>query len=145
MLSILANLNFPGSQTFPLTFDAEMGFPLISADIKIETEENIVQLKEDLIIDFSNPMPLFMMKQHPSLTEIIQDGRIKIHDAYEPNGTIVAQGIYANKLIICNQTFENCTIGITDKMRSLSQLGFLGLPFFSIPVIFDFSNGIMIM
>lgn len=143
--SVLPSQELKGAKTFHLSYDAEMGFPLISAEITIETSAGVVELSEDLIVDFGNPMPLFLMKQNKSLETLVQDGKITLHDAFDPVGNVIGKGIYAEKLVICGQIFEKCSIGITDKMSNIKQFGFLGIPFFNSSVIFDFSNGLMIM
>lgn len=132
-------------KSFPLSFDSQFGFPIISAEIQIETPSGTAELHGNLIVDFGNPLPLFLMKHNENLSKAIQDGILTIHDAYNSKGDVVAQGIYAEKLCICGKIFEKSSIGITDKMQNISQLGFLGIPFFDKPVIFDFDRKLMIL
>ncbi len=57
----------------------------------------------------------------------------------------MAQGIYADQVSLFGQKYHDVSIGVTDKMQSLSHMGFLGIPFFSSPVVFDFDRGYMMV
>ena len=114
---------------------------IVRADISLSgSKGKQVRLKEDLIIDFGNPMLLFLMKQHKSFTRLMNRGQIELHDAYNADGVLVAQGLYSENTVICRKTFGETSIGVTDKMKSIGQFGFLGIPFFNVPVIFNFDK-----
>ena len=130
---------------FKLSFDEELGFPIVAASVKLTTPQGRSKLKGNLIVDFGNPMLLFLLKQHESITKVIEKGKIELKNAYNKQGELVAQGIYANSISLFGQEYNDKSIGVTDKMPAIKQLGFLGVQFFSSPVVFDFDKGLMIM
>jgi hypothetical protein len=136
------NLN---GRRFKLSFDNELGFPIVAASVKLTTPQGRSKLKGNLIVDFGNPMLLFLLKQHENITKVIEKGKIELKNAYNKQGELVAQGIYANSISLFGQEYNDKSIGVTDKMPAIKQLGFLGVQFFSSPVVFDFDKGVMIM
>lgn len=130
---------------FKLSFDEELGFPIVAASVKLTTPQGRSKLKGNLIVDFGNPMLLFLLKQHENITKVIEKGKIELKNAYNKQGELVAQGIYANSVSLFGQEYNDKSIGVTDKMPAIKQLGFLGVQFFSSPVVFDFDKGVMIM
>ena len=136
------NLN---GRKFKLSFDNELGFPIVAASVKLTTPQGRSKLKGNLIVDFGNPMLLFLLKQHESITKVIEKGKIELKNAYNKKGELVAQGIYANSVSLFGQEYNDKSIGVTDKMSAIKQLGFLGVQFFTSPVVFDFDKGVMIM
>lgn len=130
---------------FKLSFDEELGFPIVAASVKLTTPQGRSKLKGNLIVDFGNPMLLFLLKQHESIADVIEKGKIELKNAYNKQGELVAQGIYANSVLLFGQRYNDKSIGVTDKMPAIRQLGFLGVQFFSSPVVFDFDKGVMIM
>ena len=126
-----------------LSFDKDLGFPVISAKIYIDSPEGKSKLKGSLVVDFGNPALLFLRKQHKSIGKAVEKNTIKLRDAYDRKGNLIAQGIYANTVSIFGNKYNDISIGVTDKMQNLSHLGFLGLPFFSSQVVFDFDQGYM--
>ena len=79
------------------------------------------------------------------MTRAIENGEIELKDAYNKQGEVVAQGIYANDVCLFGREYHDISIGVTDKMQSIKQLGFLGTRFFSSPVVFDFDKGTMLI
>lgn len=136
------NLN---GRKFKLSFDEELGFPIVAASVKLTTPQGRSKLKGNLIVDFGNPMLLFLLKQHESIAKVIEKGKIELKNAYNKQGELVAQGIYANSVSLFGQEYNDKSIGVTDKMPVIKQLGFLGVQFFTSPVVFDFDKGVMIM
>lgn len=136
------NLN---GRRFKLSFDEELGFPIVAASVKLTTPQGRSKLKGNLIVDFGNPMLLFLLKQHENITKVIEKGKIELKNAYNKKGELVAQGIYANSVLLFGQRYNDKSIGVTDKMPAIKQLGFLGVQFFTSPVVFDFDKGVMIM
>ena len=130
---------------YKLRFDRHNGLPLVRADISLSGNNGAqVHLKEELIIDFGNPMLLFLMKQHKSFVRLMNRNLVVLHDAYNSDGVPVAQGIYSEKTVVCGKIFGDTPIGVTDKMKNIRQFGFLGIPFFNVPVILDFERMEMI-
>jgi hypothetical protein len=128
---------------YKLSFDENLGFPVVTGTIRLDTPEGRAKLKGGLIVDFGNPSLLFLMKQHKSLSKAIGKGTIGLKDAFDRQGNLVAQGIYALAVSMFGQTHHDISIGVTDKMKKIEQLGFLGTPFFTSPVVFDFDRGMM--
>lgn len=128
---------------YKLHLDKKTGFPIVKAKVAISSQENKAVLKGNLIVDFGNPMLVFLMNQHKSVSKAIKKGKIIPQDARDVNGNVVAQGIYADAITVCGQEYNDVSIGLTGKMTAIKELGFLGLPFFSSAVAFDFDNGRM--
>jgi len=130
---------------YKLHFDKENGFPLVSAVVDLVTPEGPAKLKGDLIVDFGNPSLLFLLKQDKRLAKAIKKGNIELREAYDNQGRLVAQGIYAITLSLFGHRYHDVSIGVTDRMQSIEQMGFLGIRFFQTAVAFDFDNGVMIV
>ena len=62
------NLN---GRRFKLSFDNELGFPIVASEVKLTTPQGRSKLKGNLIVDFGNPMLLFLLKQHESIADVI--------------------------------------------------------------------------
>lgn len=127
---------------YPLYYN-QMNMPTIKAKLNIHTTKGEACLKGDFIVDFGNPMLLFLMRQHKSIVKAIRKGHIELQNGYDNDGHLVSQGIYADKVSLCGRKYHDISIGITDKMQSIEQLGLLGLPFYEVPVVLDFDNKIM--
>lgn len=130
-------------KSYKLRLDKKTGFPIVKAEVAISSQENNVKLKGNLIVDFGNPMLVFLMSQHKSVSKAIMNGKIIPQDARDANGNVVAQGIYAETITVCGQEYNDVSIGLTGKMTAIKELGFLGIPFFNSAVAFDFDKGRM--
>ena len=130
---------------YRLSSDKDLGFPIVAAKVCLQTPEGRSRLKGNLIVDFGNPSLLFLLKQHKSMAKAIKAKTIGLKDAYDKQGRLVAQGLYADTVSMFGQKFLSQSIGVTDKMNSIEHLGFLGTPFFTSPVMFDFDRGFMIL
>ena len=128
---------------YKLHLDKKTGFPIVKAELKISSQENYAKLKGNLIVDFGNPMLVFLMSQHRSVSKAIKNGKVTPQDAHDANGNVVAQGIYAETIIVCGQEYNDVSIGLTGKMTAIKELGLLGIPFFNTAVAFDFDKGRM--
>ncbi|MCR4965629.1 MAG: hypothetical protein K6A41_08245 [Bacteroidales bacterium] len=129
-------------QKFKFSYN-EKGMPTIRTVLLLTTARGEAKLKGDFILDFGNPMFLFMMRQHKSLEKAVKKGDVELKDAYNNEGVLVAQGIYAVKLSLAGRDYSDIPIGVTDKMETINQLGLLGIPFFSTPVVFDFDKKVL--
>ena len=130
---------------YKLSSDRTLGFPVVAASVDLATPGGIAKLKGGLIVDFGNPSLLFLLKQHKSLAKAIRRKKIELKDAFDGQGRLVAQGVYADSVSLLGRKYYDLSIGVTDRMQSIEQLGFLGIPFFESPVVFDFDNGVMIL
>ena len=130
---------------YELHLDKKTGFPIVKAEVAISSQESKAKLKGKLIVDFGNPMLVFLMSQHRSVSKAIKNGKIIPQDARDANGNVVAQGIYADVINVCGQEYNDVSIGLTGKMTSIKEMGFLGIPFFNSTVAFDFDNELMVI
>lgn len=131
-------------QKYWLSFN-KMGMPIIHATLHLNTAKGDARLRGGFIADFGNPMLFFLMRQHKSMDRAIKKGSIELKDAYDNEGVLVAQGIYAEKISFCGREYNDVSIGVTDKMATIEQLGLIGIPFFSSPVVFDFDKKVMMI
>ena len=127
-------------QCYKLHLDKKTGFPIVKAEVAISSQQSNAKLKGNLIVDFGNPMLVFLMSQHRSVSKAIKNGKITPQDARDANGNVVAQGIYAEAVTVCGQEYYDVSIGLTGKMTAIKEMGFLGMPFFNSAIAFDFDN-----
>ena len=125
---------------YKLHLDKKTRFPIVKAEVAISSRQSNAKLKGNLIVDFGNPMLIFLMSQHRSVSKAIKNGKITPQDARDANGNVVAQGIYAEVVTVCGQEYNDVSIGLTRKMTAIKEMGFLGIPFFNSSIAFDFDN-----
>lgn len=142
-LAIGGSVAFQGKESYRLKIDKKFGFPTVKARVGLETPEGNADISGDFIVDFGNPSLLFLMRQDKSLSKAVKKERIILRDARNGNGEVVAQGIYALKVNMFGREYNDVSIGVTGRMASIRQTGFLGVPFFDAPVVFDFGKGVM--
>ena len=128
---------------YKLHLDKKTGVPIVKAKVAISSQESKAVLKGNLIMDFGNPMLVFLVSQHRSVSKAIKNGKIIPQDARDADGNVVAQGIYAETITVCGQEYNDVSIGLTGKMTAIKDMGFLGIPFFNSAVAFDFDKGRM--
>ena len=128
---------------YKLHLDKKTGVPIVKAKVAISSQKSKAVLKGTLIVDFGNPMLVFLMSQHRSISKAIKNGKIIPQDARDADGNVVAQGIYAETITVCGQEYNDVSIGLTGKMTAVKEMGFLGIPFFNSAVAFDFDKGRM--
>ena len=119
--------------------------PVVDSPLTIVSKGKSVTVGGHFIVDFGNGSLLFLMKQSVSAQKIISSGVVELSEACNAQGKVVAEGMLAEKLSICDRTFDNVSVGVTDKMTTIEETGFLGLKYFTGPVIFDFTNKIMLV
>lgn len=142
LLTIGANAGKIG-KCYRLKKNKNMGFPIVRADVAVSSSDKVALLKGNLIVDFGNPMVLFLMSRHKEVAKAVMKGEIVPQDACDAEGKVIAQGIYADSLEICGREFKDITVAMTGKMAAIEEMGFLGLPFFGSVVAFDFDKGKM--
>ena len=99
-------------------------------------------LEGNFIVDMGNGSLLFLNHGNASVTDMLKTKKIKLKEARDNRGKVVAKGIYADNLTICGRTNKGVSVGVAE-MKSLPECGFLGLKFFTMPAIFDFDNNKM--
>ena len=115
------------------------GMPMVRATLTIKADGRQTSIEGDFIADMGNAGVLFMNKIHPNVLKMLDDGRIALREARNGEGKIVAEGFNADKITVCDRNFKGVTVGVYP-FKSLDEYGILGLKFFNIPTIFDFSD-----
>lgn len=128
--------------TYPL-YLSDKKMPVVNSTLNINVAGKECMMQGDFIVDMGNGAHLFLMKQHKAVKHLIKENNLKLQEAKNTQGIVVAEGLYADKLTICGKLFEHVSIGVTDTMTSIKEAGFLGLKFFTSPTIFDFGKGKM--
>ena len=116
----------------------QFGMPVITATLDLKAEGKKVSITGQFITDMGNASLLFLNKSNADIEKLVRAGKLRLHDARDNRtGKVVAQGVYAEKLSICDRTFKGVSVGVST-FKSLKECGFLGLKFFTMPAIFDF-------
>ena len=126
-----------GGERYQMKRDKESGFPLLHTKFKINTPDGEATLKGDLVVDFGNPLLLFLNGNHRSLQKAVKKG-LQLQDAMNPAGQVVAKGLYANSVQLAGREFGDMSIGVDIHKHNIKQLGYLGVRFFDRPVVLDF-------
>ena len=124
-----------------LTFN-KWAMPVVNTILSMNIDGCRVNLPGNFIVDMGNASLLFLNKSQTSVEKTLKDGQINLKKAYDKNGKVVAEGIYADRLTICGRTYKAASVGVS-QFKSLEECGFLGLKFFTMPTIFDFDNSKM--
>lgn len=127
-------------QTFPLSLKGGNGMPIVNTVLTMNISGTSATMQGDFIVDFGNASLLFLMKQNKEVAKMIADNHLALQEAHDVQGRVVAEGLYADKLIICGASFNDVSIGVTDKLQTIQEAGFLGLKFLIRPTVFDFKN-----
>lgn len=146
-LSVLSrNTELPAfHRSYLLEMDNQLGFPVVEDSVWVQIDSSKFALPGKLVVDFGNPLMLFLFKQHPSVADAIAQGKLDLVDAYNAKGEMVAQGFFAPEMLLLGRELQEVSVGVTEKMPTLKHLGFLGIPFFDVPVLFDFHQGRMML
>lgn len=115
------------------------GMPMVRTTLTIKADGRQTSIEGDFIADMGNAGVLFMNKIHPNVLKMLDDGRIALREARNGEGKIVAEGFNADKITVCDRNFKGVTVGVYP-FKSMDEYGILGLKFFNIPTIFDFSD-----
>ena len=86
-----------------------------------------------------NASLLFMNKSQANVVKMMENGWIVMKEARNKQGKYVAEGFYADRLTICDRKFKGVSVGVFP-FKHMDEYGILGLKFFNIPTIFDFSG-----
>ena len=126
------------AQTMDLSFN-KWGMPMVKTTLTLKVNGRQTSIEGNFIADMGNASLLFMNKSQPSVVKMMEDGWIVLRDARNKEGKYVAQGFYADRLTICDRKFKGVSVGVFP-FKSMDEYGILGLKFFNIPTIFDFSE-----
>ena len=134
-----------GVTKYKLRKSKETSAPIMSANIEIKgADGKDIQLKEDLIVDFGNPMLLFINKKHKTMKKLLKKSKVELHEGRNKEGVVIAEFFYTEARNICGKSFGEGGIITNDKGITLQEFGLLGVPFFTTPVLFDFDQMEMI-
>lgn len=124
---------------FKLNYEINTHRPFINASFTI----NGAKFDGKLLVDLGNPMFLFLFSQHRSVHNAIVRRQVQLKYAYNAQGQRVSAGFEAPSLTFYGKEYKNLIIGVTSQYKNASEMGFLGIPFFDAPVVFDFTDGWM--
>ena len=141
-ISVCSRAHLPelidGATALDLTFNKWL-MPVVSTVLSMNVEGQRVNLPGSFIVDMGNGSLLFLNKSQASVVKALADGKVNLKQAYDKNGKVVAEGIFAEQLIICGRTYHSVSVGVS-QFKSLEECGFLGLKFFTMPAVFDFDH-----
>ena len=127
-------------QAFPLRLKDENGMPIVNTVLTMNISDTKATMQGDFIVDLGNGSLLFLMKQNKEVAKMIADNHLELQEARDIQGRVVAEGLYTDKLVVCGASFNDVSIGVTDKLKTIQEAGFLGLKFFIRQTVFDFKN-----
>jgi hypothetical protein len=141
-LSLLSkgNLDVANYQSFPIRLKELGNMPVVSTELFLTIGSKNVSAMGDFIFDLGNGSLLFLMKQHEAIKTMIEENKIELKEARNMQGKVVAEGIFADNLTICGRKYSEVSIGVTDKLKSTKEAGFLGVKFMTMPIILDFGE-----
>lgn len=128
-------------QSFPLTFN-KWHMPVVNTRLSMSVGGQQLSITGNFITDMGNASLLFLNKSQEDVIRLLTDNSVKLQEARNKSGKVVSEGLLAESLVICNRKYTKVSVGV-NPFKSLSECGFLGLKFFSMPTIFDFSNSRM--
>ncbi len=128
--------------SFPLKLSNDK-MPIVNSTLNMHIANKACTMQGDFIVDMGNGSLLFLMKQHHAVKQMINENELTLLEAKNPQGVVVAEGLYADTLTICGKSFEGVSLGVTDAMSSIKEAGFLGIKYFTTSTIFDFEAGKM--
>ena len=130
-----------GATALDITYN-KWHMPVVHTLLSMNVNDRNASLEGDFIVDMGNGSLLFLNHSNASVTDMLKTKKIKLKEARDNRGKVVAKGIYADNLTICDRTYRAVSVGVAE-MKSLPECGFLGLKFFTMPAIFDFDNNKM--
>ena len=127
-----------GATALDLTFN-KWSMPVVNTVLSMNVDGRRVNLPGSFIVDMGNGSLLFLNKSQASVVKALADGKVNLKQAYDKNGKVVAEGVFAELLIICGRSYHSVSVGVS-QFKSLEECGFLGLKFFTMPTVFDFDH-----
>ena len=117
-------------------------YPVVNTQLSMDVSGHCVNVKGNFIADMGNGSLLFLNKSQEDVVKMLTENKIVLKEARNKNGKVVSEGLYADKLTICDRTYSDVSVGV-NPFKSLEECGFLGLKFFTMPTVFDFDNNKM--
>ena len=126
------------AKTMDMSFN-KWGMPILKTTLTLKVNGRETSIEGDFIADMGNASLLFMNKSQTNVVKMMENGWIVLKEARNKEGKYIADGFYADKLTICDRKFKGVSVGVFP-FKSMDEYGILGLKFFNIPTIFDFSE-----
>ena len=126
------------AKTMDLSFN-KWGMPMVKTTLTVKVNGRQTSIEGNFIADMGNTALLFMNKSQTDVVQMMEDGWIVPKEARNKDGKVIAEGFYADRLTICDRKFKGISVGVFP-FKSMDEYGILGLKFFNIPTIFDFSE-----
>ena len=126
------------AKTMDMSFN-KWGMPILKTTLTLKVNGRETSIEGDFIADMGNASLLFMNKSQTNVVKMRENGWIVLKEARNKEGKYIADGFYADKLTICDRKFKGVSVGVFP-FKSMDEYGILGLKFFNIPTIFDFSE-----
>lgn len=126
------------AKTMDLSFN-KWGMPMVKTTLTLKVNGRGTSIEGNFIADMGNASLLFLNKIQGNVAEMLENGWIVLKEARNKEGKYVAEGFYADRMTICDRKFKGVSVGVFP-FKSMDEYGILGLKFFDIPTIFDFSE-----
>lgn len=119
--------------------------PIFESDLFISDDYgHYGNLSGRFLLDFGNPMPLYLFYKNPIVRKFLKEKEFKISHAGNKKGKLIESGIYAlyaSKLTIGGKKINNISVAITTTVAlNNEELGFVGPSFFKGRIIIDSKN-----
>lgn len=113
--------------------------PMVNTKLSMKVEGRNISITGNFIADMGNAALLFLNKSAEEVVKWLNDSGVSMKEARDKKGKLIAEGLYADKLTICDRKYNDVSVGV-HPFKSMDEYGILGLKFFTMPTIFDFSN-----
>ena len=122
--------------------DTYLNMPAIRTALLVDIGRESTLLDGNFVIDFGNPMFLFLHAHNKNVTNWIEENNIELQNAYNKQGKVIAQAFMPRNCMMGNIDFKSVPITITKSLPRFTSEGNLGLKFFqNVIAVFDFAKG----
>ena len=134
--------NMKGYQKLAINTDTYLNMPAIKMELRVDIGRESTPLDGNFVIDFGNPMFLFLHDHNKNVSSWIEENNIELQKAYNKQGKVVAQAFMPKNCTMGNIDFKSVPITITKSLPRFTSEGNLGLKFFqNVMAVFDFNKG----
>ena len=128
------------TDTISLSYNKD-GEPIVNTKLYFTNYDNDIDLIGNYIIDFGNASLLVLNTNIQEVSDSLSSRNIKFDIARNKiDGKVIGKGIFAPKMNLFGKSYKNVSIGITDKLKSIKEFGYIGYKIFDRPVTFDFEK-----
>lgn len=129
-------------QKMPINTDTYLNMPAIKMKLHVDIGRESTPLDGNFVIDFGNPMFLFLHAHNKNVTNWIEENKIELQNAHNKQGKVVAQAFMPKNCMMGNIDFKSVPITMTKALPRFTSEGNLGLKFFqNVMAVFDFNEG----